>query len=372
MQDQIQQALQSIPYPGFTRDIVSFGIVHEVRAESGKAVVVLQVATQSREVRAQLRERIESALSGLAGLKSVEIEFKEFSAPPVQQSSPPPPPPRPRSQGEPNSAAGSPAGNPWTDQAAIPGIKRIIAVGSGKGGVGKSTIACNLACALQRLGLKVGLMDADIYGPSVHVMMGTGDEKPEVDDQRRIVPLERHGVKMMSIGFIVEPDEAMIWRGPMVMKAIQQFLKDVNWGEMDCLVVDMPPGTGDAQLTLVQQTPLSGAVVVSTPQEISLIDARRAVMMFKKVEVPILGLVENMSYFQESGGKQVELFDRGGVRRESEKQGVPYLGELALDIDIRKGGDAGRPIVVGQPDSASGRAFLEMARQVAKSLSLTA
>ena len=235
-------------------------------------------------------------------------------------------------------------------QAEIPGIAAVIAVASGKGGVGKSTTALNLALGLRDLGLRVGLLDADIYGPSVPRLTGLR-EKPQLNDDRKMIPLQRFGLKIMSIGFLVEEDTAMIWRGPMVMSAITQMLRDVEWGTLDILVVDMPPGTGDAQLTLAQNVPLKGAVIISTPQDLSLIDARRGLAMFKKVNVPVLGIVENMSYFQcPHCGTKSDIFGHGGARHEAERLKVPFLGEIPLHMSIRATSDSGTPVVESEPD----------------------
>ena len=240
--------------------------------------------------------------------------------------------------------------SPMSKQSEIPGVAAVIAVASGKGGVGKSTTALNLALGLRDLGLRVGLLDADIYGPSVPRLTGI-HEKPKLNDDRKMIPIERFGLAIMSIGFLVEEDTAMIWRGPMVMSAITQMLRDVAWGTLDILVVDMPPGTGDAQLTLAQNVPLKGAVIISTPQDLSLIDARRGLAMFKKVNVPVLGIVENMSYFQcPECGTRSDIFGHGGARREAERLGVPFLGEIPLHMSIRTSSDAGTPVVASEPD----------------------
>jgi ATP-binding protein involved in chromosome partitioning len=246
---------------------------------------------------------------------------------------------------------------------AIPGIANIIAVASGKGGVGKSTTCVNLALGLASLGLRVGILDADIYGPSLPRLLGLKG-KPEAQG-RLMQPLEAYGVKAMSIGFMVEEEDPMIWRGPMVMAAIQQLLREVAWGELDCLLVDMPPGTGDAQLTLAQNVPLAGAVVVSTPQDLALIDARRGIAMFNKVDVPVLGIVENMSYFlcPHCGGRS-DIFAHGGARREAEKYGVPFLGEVPLHMGIRENSDAGRPVVATDPEGAHAKIYRDIAAQI--------
>jgi ATP-binding protein involved in chromosome partitioning len=253
---------------------------------------------------------------------------------------------------------------PSGEKPGLPGIRAVIAVASGKGGVGKSTTAVNVALALARLGRRTGLLDADIYGPSQPRMLGiTG--RPRSPDGKKLTPMENYGVRVMSMGFLVDEDAPMIWRGPMVQSAIQQMLGDVEWGELDVLVVDLPPGTGDAQLTMAQRVPLAGAVIVSTPQDIALLDARKAINMFRKVDVPILGVIENMSYFLcPSCGHRAEIFSHGGARRTAETFGVDFLGEIPLDLTIREETDAGRPPVVSQPDGPQAAAFLEAARAI--------
>jgi ATP-binding protein involved in chromosome partitioning len=278
---------------------------------------------------------------------------------------------RPAGQGQgqgpataPHPTPGRPATPPTARSQAIPGVKKVIAVASGKGGVGKSTTACNLALGLQTLGLKVGILDADIYGPSMPKLLGIRG-KPQVLTGRILQPMDGYGLKVMSIGFMVEEEAPMIWRGPMVMSAITQMLREVAWGELDVLVVDMPPGTGDAQLTMAQATPLAGAVIVSTPQDLALIDARRGVAMFKRVEVPILGIVENMATFIcPHCGEGSDIFGHGGARREAERLDVPFLGEVPLTMAIRETSDAGRPVVAVDPDSAQARAYVDIARGV--------
>src|SRR5436309_8503663 len=237
---------------------------------------------------------------------------------------------------------------------ALPGVKHVIAVASGKGGVGKSTVAANLALALHAQGARVGLMDADIYGPSVPIMMGLGT----VDPQRTPFPIEKYGLKLMSMGFIVNPTQAVIWRGPMVHKAVTQFLTDINWGDLDHLVIDLPPGTGDAQLTLTQTAPLSGAVIVTTPQEVALIDARKGLEMFRQVRVPVLGIVENMSYFTADDGKRYDIFRHGGGKKLAGEGNTPFLGEIPIDPRVAECGDDGDPIVHRYPDSPVARAYL--------------
>jgi ATP-binding protein involved in chromosome partitioning len=258
----------------------------------------------------------------------------------------------------------NPANSPMSKQAEIPGVTAVIAVASGKGGVGKSTTALNLALGLRDLGLKVGLLDADIYGPSVPRLTGI-NEKPVLDDNRKMIPIERFGLSIMSIGFLVEEETAMIWRGPMVMSAITQMLRDVAWGTLDVLIVDMPPGTGDAQLTLAQNVPLKGAVIVSTPQDLALIDARRGLAMFTKVNVPVLGIIENMSYFQcPECGTRSDIFGHGGARHEAERLKVPFLGEVPLHMSIRAMSDAGTPIVVSEPNGPHAAIYRAIGAQI--------
>lgn len=251
-------------------------------------------------------------------------------------------------------------GPPLNQKIDIPGIRSVIAVASGKGGVGKSTVAANLALALQKSGARVGLMDADIYGPSVPIMMGLGT----VDPSTTPMPMEKYGLKLMSMGFLVDPNQAVIWRGPMVHKAVSDFLTKVEWGELDYLVIDLPPGTGDAQLTLTQTAPLTGAVIVTTPQDVALIDARKGLEMFRQVRVPVLGIVENMSYYLGDGGKRVAIFGEGGGRKLAGDAGVPFLGELPIDPRVAACGDQGEPIVQRHPDSAVAQAFMDLAQTV--------
>ncbi|MBI5286960.1 MAG: Mrp/NBP35 family ATP-binding protein, partial [Deltaproteobacteria bacterium] len=256
------------------------------------------------------------------------------------------------------------------DRVASPVVKNIIAVASGKGGVGKSTVAVNLALALARSGAKVGLLDTDVYGPSIPLMMGT-HEPIRVTPDRKMLPLENYGVKMLSIGFMLDDEKPVIWRGPLVMQAVKEFLTNVFWGELDYLVIDLPPGTGDAQLTLVQTVPLTGAIVVTTPQDVALIDARRAIKMFREVNTPILGVVENMSYFVcPHCGEKTEIFSQGGGEKTSQRYNVPFLGNVPIDPEIRVGGDSGRPIVVANPDSPQSQAFMKIGEAVASRISV--
>ena len=313
--------------------------------------VFFSVNVDAAEARAweSVRAQAEAAVRAIPGVKAAMIALTAERKP----GSPAAPPPhrhapgvRPVSSHRPPQSPAS----PMAKQSEIPGVAAVIAVASGKGGVGKSTTALNLALGLRDLGLRVGLLDADIYGPSVPRLTGLR-EKPQLNDERKMIPLQRFGLAIMSIGFLVEEDTAMIWRGPMVMSAITQMLRDVAWGTLDILVVDMPPGTGDAQLTLAQNVPLKGAIIISTPQDLSLIDARRGLAMFKKVNVPVLGIVENMSYFQcPDCGTRSDIFGHGGARQEAERLGVPFLGEIPLHMSIRATSDSGTPVVESEPN----------------------
>jgi ATP-binding protein involved in chromosome partitioning len=307
-----------------------------------------------------VREQAEAAVRAMPGVKSVMVAL---TAERGGGGTPQPPPQAPRPQGArpPGGAPAAPTG--------IPGVESIIAVASGKGGVGKSTTAVNLALGLRDLGLKVGILDADIYGPSMPKLLAIR-EKPETIGGTRLKPIVRHGIPVMSIGFLIEEETPMIWRGPMVMSALTQMLREVEWGTLDIMVVDMPPGTGDAQLTMAQQVPLKGAVIVSTPQDLALIDARRGIAMFRRVNVPVLGIVENMSTFIcPKCGERTDIFGHGGARAEAERLGVPFLGEVPLDIAIRENSDAGKPVVATAPDGPHAQAYRNIAARVRESLS---
>jgi ATP-binding protein involved in chromosome partitioning len=338
-QEDILAALKSVKYPGYSRDIVSFGLVKDISAAHGEVGVLIQLNSPNAGVAEQIKAEAERVLKNVEGVNRVFVDIR-LSAP--------------------GQAPGAGAGNPFANQARIPGIKQIVAVASGKGGVGKSTCAVNLACALQAAGLPTGLLDCDIYGPSVPLMMGI-HEKPTVSTAEKLVPPVARGVKVMSIGLILTDDQPVIWRGPMITKTIQQFLHSTEWGELDFLLVDLPPGTGDAQLSLCQTVPLHGGVIVTTPQEASLGVVRKGVAMFQKVNVPILGIVENMSYFTAPNGQRIEIFGHGGGKAEAARQHVPFLGEVPIFTEIREGGDAGMPIVVSAPNHPAGKAFVEIA-----------
>ncbi|MBW8864389.1 MAG: Mrp/NBP35 family ATP-binding protein [Verrucomicrobia bacterium] len=342
-QDTVLAALKSVKYPGYSRDIVSFGLVKEVSIANDIVTVRMQLTSPNVEAALQIKADGERALKDLPGVKQALVE--------VHQPAP--------GQGAPQSA--------FANQNRVKGVKKIIAVASGKGGVGKSTCSANLACALAHLGAKVGLLDCDIYGPSIPLMMGV-HEKPTVNEAERLVPPSNHGVKVMSIGLLVTDDQPVIWRGPMITKTIQQFLLAVEWGDLDFLLVDLPPGTGDAQLSLCQTVPLDGGVIVTTPQEASLGVVRKGINMFTKVNVPILGIIENMSYFTAPNGDRVEIFGHGGGKEEAARQNVPFLGEIPLFTEIREGGDRGMPITVSTPNHPAGKAFIQIADTVRKNL----
>lgn len=340
-QEQIKEILKTVQYPGFSRDIVSFGMVTGVSFEGGRAVVDIAVTTADDGVVAELRARCERAVSALPGVQAVEVRIDQKKT----------------------EAPGS-----GFAKSELPGVKHIVAVASGKGGVGKSTVAANLACAFRLEGMASGLCDCDIYGPSMGLMFGT-TERPLATEDEQIIPIERYGLKLMSMGFLADPETPAILRGPMVTRYTQHFLRGVLWGELDVLVLDLPPGTGDIQLTIVQTLALSGAVIVTTPQEVALIDARKASGMFAKVNVPILGLIENMSYFQcPSDKKKYFLFGEGGGRKEAKRLSVPLLAELPIDIAAREAGDAGRPIVLADPSNPVSRAFRSAAQAIARHL----
>src|SRR3954447_14386769 len=342
--EQILDALKGVKFPGLSRDIVSFGFVHDVSVEGGSVSFTVRFQTENQNAAAQIGRDAEAAVKAVPGVESVRMTVDVAS----------------RQAG--------PQGGPAAEQI-LSGVKYKIAVASGKGGVGKSTVSTNLALALRGLGYSVGMLDADIYGPSQQMMLGIHG-RPQIDESdEKIIPMENHGVKTMSLGLITDPDTPVIWRGPMVMKALDQFLTDVKWGQLDFMIIDLPPGTGDAQLTLTQKVPLSGAVVVTTPQDVALIDARKGLAMFRKVNVPVIGIIENMSYFIcRHCGEREEIFGHGGGRRTAEMLGVPFLGEVPLDPKVVVGGDSGEPIVILQPDSTAAEAFRELARTIVKQI----
>jgi len=349
--ESVREALREVIVPGTKVDIVKIDLVGDVRIDGGDVTVVVKHTSEKQETIDAVVRLIGEKLVAMPGVTNVDVDIHE----PAEQ---------PHDHGH---AAASP--DPWQDRASLPGVKRIVAVASGKGGVGKSTVAVNLALALKARGHRVGLMDADIYGPSLPTMLGT-EEAPQVLEGEGIVPVQARGLQCVSMGMLVPEGQAVIWRGPMVMAAVRQFLKDVMWEELDYLVVDMPPGTGDAQLTLVQQVPVDGVVMVTTPQELALSDVRRGIQMFGHVDTPVAGVVENMSYFHcPDNDKAYYIFGQGGGAAVAKQFGLPLLAEIPLDPETRVGGDTGSPVVEAG-DSPSREAFLGLADRVAGVVSL--
>lgn len=335
----ILEALKSIKDPARGQDIVSLGMVSSVAVKDGHVAFAINIDPARADAMEAVRKLAEKSIQALPGVLTASVVLTAE---------------------KPQGGAAAPKG----ERPMLPQVKSVVAVASGKGGVGKSTTSANLALALAQQGLKVGLFDADIYGPSMPRMMGISGE-PDSPDGQTLMPMEAFGVKVMSIGFLVEEDSPVIWRGPMVMGAIQQLLRDVHWGELDVMVVDMPPGTGDTQLTMCQNVPLTGAVIVSTPQDIALLDARKGLNMFRKVDVPVLGLIENMSYYVcPKCGDEAHIFGHGGAKAEAARLSAEFLGEVPLDIAIRELADAGHPIVAAQPDSPHAKAYRDIARRI--------
>jgi ATP-binding protein involved in chromosome partitioning len=335
-------ALNAYQVPGTSATLVALKAVKGLDVEGGKVAVRLQLldAYQDREV--EIRKAIQQRIGSVDGVESVTVDITWDKTPQVEFKN------------------------------LLGGVKHAIVVGSGKGGVGKSTVAANLAVAAAKLGLKVGLLDADLYGPSMGMMFGVGaDEGPEGTPEGKIRPVEKYGIKLMSMGFLIDEDKPVIWRGPMLNKALQQFLGDVLWGDLDILFIDLPPGTGDIQISLIQNAKVGGAVVVSTPQDVAFLDAKKAIGMFNTVKVPITGVIENMSSFLCPGcGQETQIFGHGGVKAAAEKMELPFLGEIPIDLGIREGGDNGKPLVVAHPGSPQSRVFLDMAGQLKVSLGL--
>jgi ATP-binding protein involved in chromosome partitioning len=337
-EEQVRNALRTVRYPGFSRDIVSFGLVKGININDGEVKVHLALATNDPNVPATIKSDAEKVLQALNGVSTAKVLI-DIHAPP--------------------GGAGGAVG-----AQRIPGIKHVIAVASGKGGVGKSTVAANIAVALKQDQARVGLCDCDIYGPSISLMFGTR-ERPTATDENKIIPVEQYNLKLMSMGFLLDDASPAILRGPMVTRYTQQFLRQVDWGELDFLVLDLPPGTGDIQLTIVQTVALSGAIIVTTPQEVALIDARKAATMFEKVNVPVLGLVENMSYFvSPSDNKRYDIFGSGGGEREAKRLRVPLLGQVPIDIATREAGDRGQPIVEEDAQSPVAQEFIKIAARI--------
>ena len=354
--DEVMAALAKVAGPDGRTPLPDSGAVSGLTIRDGKVFLAIVVDPNRAQEMEAMRARAEAAIKAVSGVVGAVVTLTAESA-------------RAVSGGGQGHGHGDHAPRGGRAASPIPGVKHIIAVASGKGGVGKSTVACNVAVGLVKLGLRVGVLDADLFGPSMPRLFGLSARPEVAADGQKLVPLEAYGVKVMSIGFLVDEGAAVVWRGPMVMSALTQLLREVAWGELDVLVVDMPPGTGDTQLTMAQSVPLSGAIIVSTPQDLALIDARRGIAMFKQVHVPLLGVVENMSYFlcPHCGGR-TDVFSHAGAQREAEKLGVPFLGEVPLDIAIRANSDDGRPIVASLADSAHAGSFLEIARRVAGTL----
>ncbi len=337
----VLEALRTVKDPDLHRDIVSLNFIKDLKIDQDTVSFTIELTTPACPVKRDMEQWARDAVLRVRGIRQVDIRM----------------------------TSSVPAGARGSGKQMLDGVKNIIAVGSGKGGVGKSTITVNLAVALARTGAKIGLLDADIYGPNIPMMMGI-DGRPMAFNNR-IQPLEKYDVRVMSMGFLTNDDTPVIWRGPMLHNVIQQFVRQVDWGNLDYLLVDLPPGTGDVQLSLTQTVPLMGAVVVSTPQDVALQDARKAILMFRQVRVEILGIVENMSYFQcPKCHERIPIFNHGGGRQTAEKYGVPFLGEVPLDLAVREGGDTGNPVTVEAPDSPIGKAFGEIAAGVAAQVSI--
>jgi len=350
--ERVRETLRGLRYPGFSRDLVATGVVRDVAVQDGRARVVLDLSRASASAAERVRREVRAALESLDGVRAVELSGPAGAGSPALPLVGAPP---------------SPARQGALDDALLPGVRHVIAVASGKGGVGKSTVAVNLAVALAAEGVATGLVDVDVYGPSVPLMMGTTGERPRFAGER-LQPFEKHGVRFMSLGALLPPDQAAIWRGPLVMKAVEQLLRDVAWGELDVLVADLPPGTGDVQLTLSQRIRLAGAVIVTTPQDVALADVLKAIAMFRKVQVPLLGIVENMSTFRcPHCGGETEIFGRGGGRAQAERLGIPFLGEIPLEPELRSSGDSGRPLAA-DPGSAPAEPLRRIARELLRAL----
>jgi ATP-binding protein involved in chromosome partitioning len=342
-QEEVLAALRTVQDPDLHKDIVSLGFVKDVRIADGAVDFTIELTTPACPVRDQMKAEAEQKVAALPG---VDVARAKMTA-------------EVRARG-------------GFGRQAVPGIRNIVAVGAGKGGVGKSTTAVNLAVALQRKGARVGLMDADVYGPNIPQMLGI-TVQPEVSEEKRILPPEAHGIKVISMGMLVPADQAVIWRGPMLHAAVQQFMRDVEWGELDYLVVDLPPGTGDVSLSMAQSVPLAGAIVVTTPQGVSVSDVRKAVGMFRQLNVPVLGVVENMSTFAcPHCGERTDIFGHGGGERMATDMGIPFLGSVPIDTRVRAGGDEGQPIVTAAPESPAGAAFVAIAGKVAAQISIQA
>ncbi len=341
-EEKVLDALRKVIDPEIGKDLVTLNMIRNVSISAGRVTFDLVLTSHACPLKSELENAAKEAVEKLDGVDEVAV----------------------------NTTAEVPKSRPLPEKEPIAGVKNTIAVASGKGGVGKSTVAVNLALALEAQGAKVGILDIDIYGPSLPMMMGI-HKSLETTAEEKLIPLTSHGVKLMSVGFMLDEETPLIWRGPLVMKLVHQFLMGVEWGELDYLIIDLPPGTGDAQLTLVQTIPLTGSVIVTTPQDVALIDARRAIKMFGEVKIPILGIIENMSHFVcPHCGKTTDVFSHGGGEKTSERYEVPYLGSLPLELKIREAGDAGKPVVIAAPESEEAKAFLKIAQDVASRISV--
>ncbi len=363
--DEVLEALKQVKYPGFSRDIVSFGIVRDVRIDDSGTRIVLAPPAGDPDLVGKIRPRIEAAVKDLPGAGALELVTE--LAPQAGRTAGPAP-------SDSASGAREHHGSPQPVAAGgrgpkpIPGVRSIIAVASGKGGVGKSTVAANLALALRTYG-RVGLLDADVYGPSAPLLLGTEGAQPEVTSDRRITPIEAHGIRMISMGFFIEQDRPVIWRGPMVTKLVAEFINNVEWGDLDYLVLDLPPGTGDVQLTLAQQLVMNGGVIVTTPQEVALADVRRGVKMFGQVGVPVLGLIENMSgHVCSQCGHATDVFGTGGGEKMAGELEIPFLGRIGLVASVGSHGDKGTPIVEAEPDSPVTQQFRQIASELSRAV----
>jgi ATP-binding protein involved in chromosome partitioning len=361
--DEVMAALAAIPGPDGRASLPDSGALSGVTIRDGKVFVAIAIEPTRAKAMEPMRAEAEAAVRAIPGVAGAVVTLTAEAARAVGGASP----------GHTHESKAPPPVRHGRPSEPLPGVKHIIAVASGKGGVGKSTVACNLAVGLAKLGLEVGVLDADLFGPSMPKLFGIHSKPGLAPDGKRLIPLESFGVKVMSIGFLIDEGAPVVWRGPMVVSALNQLLREVVWGELDVLVVDMPPGTGDTQLTMAQNVPLAGAVIVSTPQDLALIDARRGIAMFNQVKIPILGVVENMSYFvcPHCGGR-TDVFSHGGARKEAEKLGVAFLGEVPLDIAIRANSDEGRPVIASMAESPQANALLGIARQVADTLAVGA
>lgn len=360
---QVRTALTHVLHPEMNKDLVSLDMVEDLVVQDSFITFTIDLPEKNAELEHRLKEECKEAIHKYVDKEAVldintAVNISKFR--------------NNEDKGEfPGQGHRQQKNKQEEDEEILSGVKNIIAVASGKGGVGKSTVAVNLACGLARTGAKVGLLDTDIYGPSIPTMLDT-HERPNITTDKKLIPMQKYGIRFLSMGLLVDPDQAMIWRGPMVTSAVKQFMQEVEWGELDYLVLDLPPGTGDIQLTLVQTVPLTGAVIVSTPQNVALDDARKGVAMFKKVNVPVLGMVENMAYFipEDMPDKKYYIFGKHGARNLAEKMGTNFLGEIPLEQKVRESGDEGKPIVLGDMDTKSAQAFVELSNNVIQQLAI--